>query len=68
MEDPQKNIPVEESMDEKKRRLKEKFDAKSEEDKKKFDRLKIKEDSLRNKSTLSGFDDEAPVFNQLENK
>lgn len=55
-------------MEEKKNKLKEKFKAQSEANKKKFDSLGIKEDSLRNKKNLTGFDDDAPVFNQLENK
>lgn len=30
----------------------------------KWDSLQLKEDSLRNKSTLSGFIDDVPIFNE----
>ncbi|WP_322971186.1 hypothetical protein [Faecalibacter sp. LW9] len=68
MNENSKNASVDSLMEAKKNKLKEKFNAQSEANKKKFDSLGLVEDSLRNKKNLSGFDDDAPVFNQLENK
>ena len=59
---------LKDSIAENKRKLKEKFKKEHENNLKKFDSLKIKEDSLKNKTNLSGFNDEAPVFDQLETK
>ena len=56
------------SIEENKRKLKEEFKKEYERNQRKFDSLKIKQDSLRNKSNLSDFNDEAPVFDQLEKK
>lgn len=56
------------SIEKKREELKQKFTQQQKENERKFDSLQLIEDSLKNKSNLSGFVDEAPIFNQTETK